>query len=61
MSLGDVLGFAPGTAEGERSWPWELAVKGAGKTPFSRGGDGRAALSNAAREFFAPPGRDQVL
>ena len=54
MSLGDVLGFAPGAAEGQRWWPWELAVKGAGKTPFSRGGDGRAALSNAAREFFAP-------
>jgi hypothetical protein len=28
-------------------------MSGAGKTPYSRGGDGRAALSNAAREFFA--------
>ena len=39
-----------------RWWPWELSLKGAGKTPYSRGGDGRAALANAAREFFAPLG-----
>ncbi|CAJ1402303.1 unnamed protein product [Effrenium voratum] len=55
MSLGEVLGFAPGEEErSERWWPWELSLKGAGKTPYSRGGDGRAALANAAREFFAP-------
>ncbi|CAK9047517.1 unnamed protein product [Durusdinium trenchii] len=57
MSLGHVLGFAPDQHIAEDSvrwWPWELSLKGAGKTPYSRGGDGRAALANAAREFFAP-------
>eukprot|EP00913_Durusdinium_trenchii_P032444 g30376.t1 len=64
MSLGHVLGFAPDQHIAEpitaphqdsvRWWPWELSLKGAGKTPYSRGGDGRAALANAAREFFAP-------
>eukprot|EP00927_Polykrikos_kofoidii_P034824 TRINITY_DN29458_c0_g1_i1.p1 TRINITY_DN29458_c0_g1~~TRINITY_DN29458_c0_g1_i1.p1 ORF type:complete len:813 (+),score=130.49 TRINITY_DN29458_c0_g1_i1:182-2440(+) len=36
------------------NFPFEISLKGAGKTPYSRGGDGRAALANAAREFFAP-------
>jgi len=31
-----------------------VALKGAGRTAYSRGGDGRAALANAVREFFAP-------
>jgi len=56
ISLGEALGFPPGAAPhmGLRTWPWEVALKGAGRTPYSRGGDGRAALANAAREFFAP-------
>lgn len=56
ISLGDAMGFPPDDTlrAGARSWPWEVTLKGAGRTPYSRGGDGRAALANAAREFFAP-------
>jgi len=32
---------------------WELQLKGAGTTPFSRSGDGRAVLRSSAREFLA--------
>ena len=31
---------------------WELQLKGAGKTPYSRGADGRAALRSSIREFL---------
>lgn len=31
---------------------WELQLKGAGKTPFCRGGDGRAVLRSSVREFL---------
>ena len=34
---------------GER---WEISLKGAGRTPYSRGGDGRAVLQSVVREFF---------
>ncbi len=66
--LGDgralLLGDAPGRARGE--FPalagsdqqlldfdrWELQLKGAGKTPYSRMGDGRAVLRSSIREFL---------
>lgn len=32
---------------------WELQLKGGGKTPFCRGGDGRAVLRSSIREFLA--------
>lgn len=32
---------------------WELQVKGAGRTPFCRGADGRAVLRSSVREFLA--------
>lgn len=32
---------------------WDLHLKGAGKTPFSRFGDGRAVLRSCIREFLA--------
>lgn len=32
---------------------WELQLKGAGKTPFCRSGDGRAVLRSSVREFLA--------
>ncbi|XP_027697370.1 selenoprotein O [Vombatus ursinus] len=35
---------------GER---WELQLKGSGKTPYSRNGDGRAVLRSSVREFLA--------
>ena len=45
ISIAEVL-----TASGER---WELQLKGAGRTPWSRGGDGRAVLRSSIREFLA--------
>ena len=44
ISLGEVM-----TAEGER---WELQLKGAGPTPYSRRADGRAVLRSSIREFL---------
>ena len=31
---------------------WDIQLKGSGKTPYSRGGDGRAALSPMLREYI---------
>jgi uncharacterized protein YdiU (UPF0061 family) len=45
LLLGEVIG-----PSGER---WELQLKGAGKTPYSRMGDGRAVLRSSIREFLA--------
>ncbi len=42
--LGEVL-----TPEG----PWELQLKGSGRTPYSRMGDGRAVLRSSVREYLA--------
>jgi uncharacterized protein YdiU (UPF0061 family) len=44
ISLGEVV-----TAAGQR---WELQLKGAGPTPYSRGADGRAVLRSSIREFL---------
>jgi uncharacterized protein YdiU (UPF0061 family) len=44
ISLGEVV-----AAGGER---WELQLKGAGPTPYSRGADGRAVLRSSIREFL---------
>lgn len=32
---------------------WEFQLKGAGRTPFCRGGDGRSVLRSSIREFIA--------
>lgn len=32
---------------------WEMQLKGAGQTPYCRGGDGRAVLRSSIREFLA--------
>ena len=37
---------------GETTSGWELQLKGAGRTPYSRGGDGRAVLRSSIREFL---------
>ena len=37
------------TADGER---WEIQLKGAGQTPYSRDGDGRAVLRSTIREYL---------
>ncbi|WP_222564501.1 protein adenylyltransferase SelO [Novilysobacter antarcticus] len=44
ISLGEVV-----TGAGER---WELQLKGAGPTPYSRSADGRAVLRSSIREFL---------
>ncbi len=44
ISLGEVVNL-----HGER---WELQLKGAGPTPYSRSGDGRAVLRSSLREFL---------
>ncbi|QEE24296.1 YdiU family protein [Rhodanobacter glycinis] len=44
ISLGETI-----SAAGER---WELQLKGAGATPYSRGADGRAVLRSSIREFL---------
>ena len=44
ISLGETI-----NAAGER---WELQLKGAGPTPYSRGADGRAVLRSSVREFL---------
>ena len=44
MSLGEVV-----NAAGQR---WELQLKGAGPTPYSRTADGRAVLRSSIREFL---------
>jgi uncharacterized protein YdiU (UPF0061 family) len=44
ISLGEVINTA-----GQR---WELQLKGAGRTPYSRNADGRAVLRSSIREFL---------
>ncbi len=44
VALGEVI-----NAAGER---WELQLKGSGRTPYSRGADGRAVLRSSVREFL---------
>jgi uncharacterized protein YdiU (UPF0061 family) len=46
--LGDGRAIALGELEGR----WELQLKGAGPTPYSRRGDGRAVLRSSIREFL---------
>jgi uncharacterized protein YdiU (UPF0061 family) len=44
INLGEVI-----NGKGER---WELQLKGAGRTPYSRSADGRAVLRSSIREFL---------
>jgi len=44
--IGEYVTFRAGTR-------WELQLKGSGKTPYSRDGDGRAVLRSSVREFLA--------
>ena len=37
---------------GESSELWDIQLKGAGKTPYSRFGDGRAVLRSSIREYL---------
>jgi len=47
--LGEVIGQA---ASGSGTARWELQLKGAGQTPYSRDADGRAVLRSSIREFL---------
>jgi len=48
ISVGEI------TIENSENLPnhWEMQLKGAGTTPFCRGGDGRAVLRSSVREFL---------
>ena len=47
--IGQVRGTSAKAGRGEL---WELQLKGAGKTPYSRFGDGRAVLRSTIREYL---------
>lgn len=51
-SLGDGRGLLLGEVRNERGEKWDLHLKGAGKTPYSRFGDGRAVLRSSIREYL---------
>ena len=49
--LGDGRGLLLGEAEGPKG-KWDIHLKGAGSTPYSRSGDGRAVLRSSIREYL---------
>ena len=51
--LGDGRGLLLGEWVNTRNEKWDLHLKGAGPTPYSRFGDGRAVLRSCIREFLA--------
>nr|WP_024306686.1 YdiU family protein [Pseudomonas sp. P818] len=51
--LGDGRGLLLGEVLNEAGEHWDLHLKGAGMTPYSRMGDGRAVLRSSIREFLA--------
>ncbi|MDJ0740868.1 MAG: YdiU family protein [Gammaproteobacteria bacterium] len=50
--LGDGRAIVLGEVDGADGGHWELQLKGAGLTPFSRDGDGRAVLRSSIREYL---------
>ncbi|HEX8778041.1 MAG TPA: YdiU family protein [Rhodanobacter sp.] len=50
--LGDGRAISLGEAVTDGGRRWELQLKGAGPTPYSRGADGRAVLRSSIREFL---------
>ena len=51
--LGDGRGLLLGEVLNDAGEHWDLHLKGAGMTPYSRMGDGRAVLRSSIREFLA--------
>ncbi|MFK8330642.1 protein adenylyltransferase SelO [Pseudomonas sp. BJa5] len=51
--LGDGRGLLLGEVRNDAGEYWDLHLKGAGETPYSRMGDGRAVLRSSIREFLA--------
>lgn len=50
--LGDGRAILLGELQGKDHMTYDLQLKGSGRTPFSRGGDGRAALGPMLREYI---------
>ncbi|GAB1609313.1 protein adenylyltransferase SelO, mitochondrial-like [Argonauta hians] len=50
--LGDGAAMYLGEVINEKNERWEIQLKGAGLTPFSRGADGRKVLRSTIREFL---------
>ena len=50
--LGDGRAILLGEVLNTRGERWDLHLKGAGETPFSRAGDGRAVLRSSIREYL---------
>lgn len=51
--LGDGRAILLGQVRGPGGRHWDLQLKGAGRTPYARGADGRAILHSTVREFLA--------
>ena len=58
--LGDGRAIALGEVTNHRGEPWELQLKGAGQTAYSRFADGRAVLRSTIREFLASEAMDAL-
>ncbi|CAL8294045.1 unnamed protein product [Lota lota] len=50
--LGDGRAHLLGQYTNRKGEIWELQIKGSGKTPYSRAGDGRAVVRSSVREFL---------
>uniref|UniRef100_A0A8C1Q3A6 Selenoprotein O n=1 Tax=Cyprinus carpio TaxID=7962 RepID=A0A8C1Q3A6_CYPCA len=50
--LGDGRAHFLGEYTNRKGERWELQLKGSGKTPYSRSGDGRAVIRSSVREFL---------
>ncbi|MDH5409629.1 MAG: YdiU family protein, partial [Gammaproteobacteria bacterium] len=50
--LGDGRALMLGETTNTRGEKWEIQLKGSGKTPYSRMGDGRAVLRSTIREYL---------
>jgi uncharacterized protein YdiU (UPF0061 family) len=50
--LGDGRAILLGEVKNDQGERWDLHLKGAGMTPFSRDGDGRAVLRSTIREYL---------
>ena len=51
--LGDGRAITLGEVTAQDGLLWDLQVKGAGLTPYSRRGDGKAVLRSSVREYLA--------
>ncbi|KAH9301664.1 hypothetical protein KI387_013247, partial [Taxus chinensis] len=58
--LGDGRAIALGEVVNNRGQRWELQLKGAGKTPYSRFADGLAVLRSSIREFLCSEAMDAL-